>query len=49
MAQLSMMRGNYDETVHFLERWEGLLKGDVPAKNQVLKAQAMYQKKDLFP
>ncbi|MCC2618068.1 tetratricopeptide repeat protein [Aestuariibacter halophilus] len=46
LAQLHMMQGNYDKTIQFLERWEGLQKGDIPAKNLVLKAQAMYQKKD---
>lgn len=46
LSQLHMMRGNYDKTVQFLERWESLNAGEVPAKNLVLKAQAMYQKKD---
>lgn len=46
LAQLSMMRGNYDKTVEYLDRWEALQKGKIPAKNNVLKAQAMYQKKD---
>lgn len=46
LAQLHMMRGNYDKTVTFLERWEGLHKGEIPAKNFLLKAQAMYQQKN---
>lgn len=46
LAQLHMMQGNYDETVDYLNRWEKLHIGGVPAKNLVLKAQAMYQKKD---
>jgi tetratricopeptide (TPR) repeat protein len=46
LAQLHMMRGNYDKTIEFLERWESLQSGQLPAKNLVLKAQAMYQKKD---
>lgn len=46
LAQLHMMRGNYDKTIEFLERWEDLQPGDLPVKNLVLKAQAMYQKKD---
>ncbi|MFT4940388.1 MAG: tetratricopeptide (TPR) repeat protein [Paraglaciecola sp.] len=48
LAQLHMMRGNYDKTIEFLERWEGLQNGQLPAKNLVLKAQAMYQKKDFL-
>lgn len=46
LSQLHMMQGNYDKTIKFLERWESLNSGEVPAKNLVLKAQAMYQKKD---
>lgn len=46
LSQLHMMQGNYDKTIEFLERWENLNDGEVPAKNLVLKAQAMYQKKD---
>lgn len=46
LAQLHMMRGNYDKTIAFLERWESLQTGELPIKNLVLKAQAMYQKKD---
>ncbi|WP_040514058.1 tetratricopeptide repeat protein [Paraglaciecola polaris] len=50
LAQLHMMRGNYDKTVAFLERWETLNAAvnpniEIPAKNYVLKAQAMYQQK----
>lgn len=46
LSQLHMMRGNYDKTVNNLEKWEELHSGEIPAKNLVLKAQAMYQKKD---
>ncbi|GAC15808.1 tetratricopeptide repeat protein [Aliiglaciecola lipolytica] len=46
LAQLQMMRGNYDKTIQYLERWESLQAGKLPVKNLVLKAQAMYQKKD---
>lgn len=46
LAQLHMMRGNYDKTIEYLERWEALQSGELPVKNLVLKAQAMYQKKD---
>jgi len=45
LAQLHMMRGNYSKTVTFLERWESLHKAEIPAKNYLLKAQAMYQQK----
>ncbi|MDU0354295.1 hypothetical protein RS130_10450 [Paraglaciecola aquimarina] len=51
LAQLHMMRGNYDKTIENIEKWEkiqlALFPGkDIPAKNLVLKAQAMYQKQD---
>ncbi len=46
LAQLHLMRGNYDKTITALERWEGLNHGDIPAKNYLIKAQAMYQMKD---
>ncbi|WP_172449417.1 tetratricopeptide repeat protein [Bowmanella denitrificans] len=46
LAQLHMMQGNYDKTLVFLERWEALNVGDIPAKNYLIKAQAMYQMKD---
>ena len=46
LAQLHMMRGNYTQTLEFLEKWEALQGGPIPAKNLVLKAQAMYQNKD---
>lgn len=50
LAQLHMMRGNFSQTVAFLERWEGLNAtvnpgAEIPPKNYVLKAQAMYQQK----
>ena len=32
LAQLHMMRGNYDKTVEFLNRWEALQSGEIPAK-----------------
>jgi tetratricopeptide (TPR) repeat protein len=46
-----MMRGNYDKTIVKIEQWEAIQKNlypskDIPAKNLVLKAQAMYQKQD---
>jgi tetratricopeptide (TPR) repeat protein len=51
LAQLYMMRGNYDKTIAKIEQWEVIQKTlypskDIPAKNLVLKAQAMYQKQD---
>jgi tetratricopeptide (TPR) repeat protein len=51
IAQLYMMRGDYDKTIANIEKWEAiqttLYPGkDIPAKNLVLKAQAMYQKQD---
>lgn len=51
LAQLHMMRGNYDKTIAKIEQWEVIQKNlypskDIPAKNWVLKAQAMYQKQD---
>ena len=51
LAQLHMMRGNYDKTITKIEQWEAIQKNlypskDIPAKNLVLKAQAMYQKQD---
>ena len=51
LAQLHMMRGNYDKTIVKIEQWEAIQKNlypskDIPAKNLVLKAQAMYQKQD---
>lgn len=45
LAQLSLMQEKYDDVIHYLERWEALNKGKIPAKNYVLKAQAMYQNK----
>lgn len=51
LAQLHMMRGNFDQTIAKIEQWEVIQKRlhptkDIPAKNLVLKAQAMYQKQD---
>ena len=51
LAQLYMMRGKYDQTIAKIEQWEVIQKRlypskDIPAKNLVLKAQAMYQKQD---
>lgn len=47
LAQLHMAQGHYDKTIEFIERWEKLQESSqVPAKTLVLKAQAMYQKKD---
>ncbi|MCU7553097.1 tetratricopeptide repeat protein [Alteromonas sp. ASW11-19] len=45
LAQLHLMQGNYDKTIEFIERWEALHEGAIPAKNKVLKAQAYYQNK----
>lgn len=45
LAQLSLMQEKYDDVVAYLERWEALNQGKIPAKNYVLKAQAMYQNK----
>ena len=51
LAQLHMMRGNYDKAIVKIEQWEAIQKNlypstDIPAKNLVLKDQAMYQKQD---
>ncbi|MEP1447524.1 MAG: hypothetical protein ABJK37_15575 [Paraglaciecola sp.] len=51
LAQLHMMRGNYDQTIAKIEQWEAIQtrlypNKEIPAKNLVLKAQAMYQKQD---
>ncbi|WP_299077356.1 tetratricopeptide repeat protein [uncultured Paraglaciecola sp.] len=51
LAQLHMMRGNFDKAITKIEQWENIQKAlhptkEVPAKNLVLKAQAMYQKQD---
>ena len=51
LAQLHMMRGNYDKTISFIEKWETIQRqltpgAEIPAKNLVLKAQALYQKQD---
>lgn len=46
LSQLSLMQAEYDSVLEYLDRWEALNKGKTPAKNSVLKAQAMYQKKD---
>lgn len=46
LAQLYMMQQDYDKVVAKLQRWEAINRGKIPAKNYVLKAQAMYQKKD---
>ncbi len=51
LAQLNMMQSHYDKTIAFIEKWEVIQKARfpgkaIPAKNLVLKAQAMYQKQD---
>lgn len=46
LSQLNLMRGNYDKSIEYLERWESLNTGDIPPKNYLLKAQARYQQKD---
>jgi tetratricopeptide (TPR) repeat protein len=45
LAQLHLMQGNYKKSIVYLERWEALNTGKVPAKNLVIKAQAYYQDK----
>jgi tetratricopeptide (TPR) repeat protein len=45
LAQLSMMQGQYEKVVRYLERWEGLNDGLIPPRNYILKAQALYQNK----
>lgn len=45
LAQLHLMQGNYENVVKYLERWETLNNGEIPPKNKVLKAQALYQNK----
>ncbi|MFC4700390.1 tetratricopeptide repeat protein [Glaciecola siphonariae] len=45
LAQLSMMQGQYDKVVGYLERWEALNDGKIPPKNYILKSQALYQNK----
>ena len=46
LSQLAMANGEYERTLAYLTRWETVDGGEVPAKNQVLKAQASYQNKD---
>ena len=43
LSQLSLMQGEYDQSIAYLERWESLQTGPIPAKNHLLKAQARYQ------
>lgn len=45
LAQLSMAKGDYEQVIKYLERWESLNKGIVPPRNYILKAQALYQNK----
>jgi tetratricopeptide (TPR) repeat protein len=45
LAQLSMMQGQYEKVVRYLERWESLNSGKIPPRNYILKAQALYQNK----
>ncbi|MDN4503786.1 tetratricopeptide repeat protein [Alteromonadaceae bacterium BrNp21-10] len=45
LSQLHMMQGNFDKTIDYLDRWEKLNTGEIPASNYYLKAQAMYQQK----
>lgn len=45
LAQLSMAKGDFDQVITYLERWEALNKGVIPPKNYILKAQALYQNK----
>lgn len=46
LSQLSLMQGDFGSTIKYLQAWEELNTGAIPAKNYVLKAQAMYQQKD---
>ena len=46
LAQLAMASEKYTKTISFLERWESINEGEIPVKNNVLKAQASYQGKD---
>ena len=45
LAQLAMASEKYTKTISFLERWESINEGEIPVKNNVLKAQASYQGK----
>lgn len=45
LAQLAMANEEYTKTISFLERWESINEGEIPVKNNVLKAQASYQGK----
>ncbi len=46
LAQLQLIEGDYAASIDTLTQWESLQKGEVPAKNMMLKAQAYYQLKD---
>lgn len=46
LSQLAMASGKFEKTLQYLERWEAVDGGNVPVKNNVLKAQATYQMKD---
>ena len=43
LSQLTLMRGQFDKSVMYLERWESIHHGEIPPKNYLLKAQARYQ------
>lgn len=45
LAQLNMVKGEFAKVIEYLDRWESLQTGDVPPRNMVLKAQALYQNK----
>ena len=45
LAQLSMVQGNYVDVVEYLEQWEALNSDNIPPRNYILKAQALYQNK----
>jgi len=45
LAQLYMMRGEFDLAVEALDRWESLSTGTIPPRNRIIKAQAYYQNK----
>ncbi|MFC3094376.1 tetratricopeptide repeat protein [Alteromonas sediminis] len=45
LAQLYMMRGEFNLAVEALDRWEALSTGTIPPRNRIIKAQAYYQNK----
>lgn len=45
LAQLNMVEGDYKKVINYLNRWEALATGEIPPRNMILKAQALYQDK----